>query len=116
MSSDVGNISRSISYLIFLVYTPVNIIVIFFQLYILLGSAAGLGLLVMGILMPINMYISHKINQLFIVNAKNKDEKMKLLNEVLTGIKVILVKRGVPFDFERCCNWLYFEGLTIIIV
>lgn len=50
-----------------------------------------LGLAVMIILIPINGFIANKIKILQIRQMKNKDERVKLMNEVLSGIKVNVV-------------------------
>ncbi|XP_046548075.1 multidrug resistance-associated protein 1-like [Haliotis rubra] len=96
VSGDVGTIASKFSNIIFIMFTPVHIVVIFLQLFALLGPAAGLGFLVILILVPINMHISDKITELFAKNAQNKDEKMKLLNEVLTGMKVLKLNAWEP--------------------
>ncbi|XP_046342176.2 multidrug resistance-associated protein 1-like isoform X2 [Haliotis rufescens] len=96
VSGDVSTIAAKFSNMIFILFTPIDIVVIFLQLFYLLGPAAGLGFLVVLILVPINMHISDKITDLFAKNAKHKDEKMKLLNEVLTGMKVLKLNAWEP--------------------
>lgn len=46
------------------------------------------GLAVMIILIPVNGFIANKIKTLQIRQMKNKDERVKLMNEILSGIKV----------------------------
>lgn len=42
----------------------------------------------MIILIPVNGFIANKVKQLQIRQMKNKDERVKLMNEILSGIKV----------------------------
>lgn len=42
----------------------------------------------MIIIIPINTVIANKVKQLQIKQMKYKDERIKLMNEVLSGIKV----------------------------
>lgn len=44
----------------------------------------------MIILIPVNGFIANKVKQLQIRQMKNKDERVKLMNEILSGIKVSL--------------------------
>lgn len=42
----------------------------------------------MIILIPVNGYIANKVKMLQMRQMKNKDERVKLMNEILSGIKV----------------------------
>lgn len=46
------------------------------------------GLAVMIILIPINGWVANRVKNLQIKQMKNKDERVKLMNEILSGIKV----------------------------
>ena len=52
----------------------------------LASTLAGLG--VMILLIPINAVIASKVKQLQIKQMKSKDLRVKLMNEILSGIKV----------------------------
>lgn len=58
------------------------------------------GLAVMIILIPVNGFIANKIKDLQIRQMKNKDERVKLMNEVLNGIKVLKLYAWEP-SFEN---------------
>lgn len=53
----------------------------------------------MIILIPVNAFIANKIKDLQIRQMKNKDERVKLMNEVLNGIKVLKLYAWEP-SFE----------------
>lgn len=57
------------------------------------------GLAVMIILIPVNGFIANKIKTLQIRQMKNKDERVKLMNEILGGIKVLKLYAWEP-SFE----------------
>lgn len=57
------------------------------------------GLAVMIILIPVNAFIANKIKDLQIRQMKNKDERVKLMNEVLNGMKVLKLYAWEP-SFE----------------
>lgn len=53
----------------------------------------------MIILIPVNGFIANKIKTLQIRQMKNKDERVKLMNEILSGIKVLKLYAWEP-SFE----------------
>ncbi|GMT32159.1 hypothetical protein PFISCL1PPCAC_23456, partial [Pristionchus fissidentatus] len=69
--------------------SPFQISITLFMLYQKLGWAAFMGVLVMLSLIPINIIISKKIKGWQITMMQLKDERIKMSNEVLSGIKVI---------------------------
>lgn len=69
---------------------PLQIALALYFLWAILGPSVLAGLAVMIILIPVNGVIASKIKTLQIRQMKNKDERVKLMNEVLSGIKVIL--------------------------
>ena len=54
----------------------------------------------MIVLIPVNGYIANKTKELQIKQMKNKDERVKLMNEVLNGIKVLKLYAWEP-SFEN---------------
>lgn len=46
------------------------------------------GLVVMILLFPLNAYIATKLRNYQIIQMKRKDERVKMMNETLNGIKV----------------------------
>ncbi|XP_067675076.1 ATP-binding cassette sub-family C member 2-like [Haliotis asinina] len=97
LSSDADTIAYHLTHLTEVMYTPLHFLLVFYQLFFILGPAAGLGLATVVLIMPINVYIAVRMRALFDENADNKDEKIKLLNEVLTGMKVLKL-----LAWEKC--------------
>lgn len=54
-----------------------------------LGPSVLAGLSVMLLLFPVNAIIANKSKKLHMKNMKNKDERVKLMNEILSGIRVL---------------------------
>lgn len=52
------------------------------------GPSVLAGLAMMIILIPVNALIASRAKTLQIKQMKNKDERVKLMNEILSGIKV----------------------------
>lgn len=70
---------------------PLQIILCMYFLWEILGPSVLAGLAVMIILIPVNGVIANKVKTLQIRQMKNKDERVKLMNEVLSGIKVTII-------------------------
>ena len=68
---------------------PLQIIICIILLWKHLGVAALAGLLVMIILIPLNAFINEKSRKFGILKLKQQDARIKMINELLNGIKVI---------------------------
>ena len=88
MSVDAQKLQDAPAYIHMLWSAPLNIAVAMYFLWQELGAAtlAGLGLMIC--LVPVNAYIAQKTRKLQISQMKQKDSRIKLMNEVLNGIKV----------------------------
>lgn len=60
-----------------------NMIPLFF-----IGPSVLAGLAVMVVLVPLNGVVANKVKSLQISQMKNKDERVKLMNEIISGMKV----------------------------
>lgn len=75
---------------------PLQILFILYFLWDLLGVAAFAGLTIMIILMPLNSMISSKRKKVENDRMKTKDERIKLMNEILNGVKVLKMYAWEP--------------------
>lgn len=66
-----------------------SIIISTVLLWNLLGVASLAGICVMVVLIPFNSYVTNKSKQLQIKKLDYQDSRVKTLNELLSGIKVI---------------------------
>jgi len=71
---------------------PFQIVLAVYFLWQLLGPSALAGLFVMISLIPINGAVANKLMKLQVKQMTNKDQRLKLMNEILSGIKVIFTK------------------------
>jgi ABC-type multidrug transport system fused ATPase/permease subunit len=68
---------------------PLQIIIASILLYQQLGIATFAGILFMIILMPITGFINKKMGSIQGIMMKDKDKRIKLMNEILNSIKVL---------------------------
>ncbi|CAG7718432.1 unnamed protein product, partial [Allacma fusca] len=64
-----------------------------------LGPSVLAGVIVLILLVPVNLVIANKVKALKVEQMKSKDERVRLTNEVLTGIKVLKLYAWEP-SFE----------------
>lgn len=100
MSVDAQKFIDLTAYLNMIWSAPLQIILALYFLWDVLGPSVLAGLAVMIILIPINGYIANRVKVLQIKQMKNKDERVKLMNEVLSGIKVLKLYAWEP-SFEE---------------
>lgn len=77
------------AYINFVWSAPLQIILAVYFLWEILGASVLAGLAIMIILVPINGVIANKMKVLQTRQMENKDERVKLMNEILGGIKVL---------------------------
>ncbi|XP_037025227.1 multidrug resistance-associated protein 1 isoform X2 [Bradysia coprophila] len=100
MAVDAQRFMDLTTYINMLWSAPLQIGLALYFLWAILGASVLAGLAVMIILIPVNGFIANKIKTLQIRQMKNKDERVKLMNEVLSGIKVLKLYAWEP-SFEN---------------
>ncbi|XP_032672071.1 multidrug resistance-associated protein 1 isoform X3 [Odontomachus brunneus] len=100
MSVDAQRFMDLTAYINMIWSAPLQIVLALYFLWEILGPAVLAGLAVMIILIPINAFIANKVKTLQIRQMKSKDERVKLMNEVLNGIKVLKLYAWEP-SFEQ---------------
>ncbi|CAL9735628.1 bile pigment transporter 1 [Monosporozyma servazzii] len=68
---------------------PIQIVVVLFSLYMLLGNAILAGIIPMVIMIPVNSLLSRRVKALSMLKMKYNDSRVKATNEVLSSIKSV---------------------------
>ena len=84
-----GNISRVWS-------SPLMIVLCQYFLWQYLGPSSLAGLALMVITIPVDTVIAKKLKKLQLANMKNKDERIKIMNEILDGVKIVKLYAWEP--------------------
>ncbi|KAJ8673709.1 hypothetical protein QAD02_004971 [Eretmocerus hayati] len=100
MSVDAQRFMDVTAYVNMIWSAPLQIVLALYFLWDILGPSVLSGLAVMIILIPVNALLAGKVRNLQIKQMKNKDERVKLMNEVLSGIKVLKLYAWEP-SFEE---------------
>uniref|UniRef100_A0A2C9K9A9 ABC-type glutathione-S-conjugate transporter n=1 Tax=Biomphalaria glabrata TaxID=6526 RepID=A0A2C9K9A9_BIOGL len=89
MSVDCQRLQDVVGYLYVLWSMPLMIILALYMLWGTLGPSSMAGLGVLLLLMPINAWAASKQRTYQMQQMKTKDRRIKIMNEVLNGIKVL---------------------------
>lgn len=76
--------------------TPIQIVLALYFLWDLLGPSVLAGLAVMLILIPLNGFIVNRIEKMQTQQMNTKDERIKLMSEILNGIKLLKLYAWEP--------------------
>lgn len=88
-SSDTAQIQRFLFFVNNIALAPPTIAVALALIYQQVGPATFVGLAVMVVLMPLSGFIFGLINSLRTLKVKVTDRRVKLMNEILSGIRII---------------------------
>lgn len=89
MSVDAQRFMDLATYINMIWSAPLQVILALYLLWQILGPAVLAGVAVMILLVPVNAVIAMKTKKYQVVQMKCKDNRIKLMNEILNGIKVL---------------------------
>ncbi|XP_049645216.1 multidrug resistance-associated protein 1 [Suncus etruscus] len=89
MSVDAQRFMDLATYLNMIWSAPLQVILALFFLWQNLGPSVLAGLVVMILMVPVNAVMAMKTKTYQVAHMKSKDNRIKLMNEILNGIKVL---------------------------
>ncbi len=89
ISSDCQRICESGQNFAFLLSTPFIIIATIIIMYFLLGNAVFIGFAVLFLLIPLQSHFGTQTGKYRSQSAKIADKRIKMMNEILTGVKLV---------------------------
>ncbi|KAL3875737.1 hypothetical protein ACJMK2_033658 [Sinanodonta woodiana] len=100
MSVDAQQFMDMMTYINVIWSGPFQIFVSIYLLWVLLGPSILAGLAVMILLIPLNALIANKSKKYQVQQMKFKDKRIKMMNEILNGIRVLKLYAWEP-SFEK---------------
>ena len=88
MSVDAQRVGDILPYINFIWSSPLEISLALYFLYQTLGVSVFAGVAIMVLLAPLNVVVGKQVEKLQVKQMKFKDERVKAIHEVLSGIKV----------------------------
>ncbi|XP_061393549.1 probable multidrug resistance-associated protein lethal(2)03659, partial [Musca vetustissima] len=106
ISNDVGRLDTSVMHMHYVWIGPLEIFVVTYFMYKEIGACSLIGLAVMLLFVPIQGFLGKKTSILRLRTALCTDERVRLMNEIISGIQVIkMYAWEIPFgkmvDFAR---------------
>ncbi|XP_056143847.1 multidrug resistance-associated protein 1 isoform X2 [Lampris incognitus] len=89
MSVDAQRFMDLVTYINMIWSAPLQVVLALYFLWQNLGPSVLAGVAVMILMVPVNAVIAMKTKAYQVAQMKNKDNRIKLMNEVLNGIKVL---------------------------
>ncbi|EGT43916.1 hypothetical protein CAEBREN_28994 [Caenorhabditis brenneri] len=89
MSVDIQRVQDMTTFIMLFWSAPLQILLSLYFLWKLLGVSVLAGFIILILLIPLNSYISIKMRNCQMEQMKYKDERMKLMSEILNGMKVL---------------------------
>ncbi|KAK3735282.1 hypothetical protein RRG08_060049, partial [Elysia crispata] len=113
MSVDCQRMQDVTGYLWMLWSAPLQIFLALYLLWNILGPSTLAGLGVMLLLMPLNGLVAAKMRKFQIQQMKFKDQRIKLMTEVLNGMKVLKLYAWEP-SFQEKVEEIRREELKVL--
>ena len=86
---DSARFSSYATYFVYIWSTPFQIIIAFSLLYLLVGNATFITILVISLIMASQYFLNRYRNKYISLEMKSNDGRIMQINEVLSGIKII---------------------------
>ncbi|XP_025906528.1 canalicular multispecific organic anion transporter 1 [Nothoprocta perdicaria] len=126
MSADAQRFMDMANFLHQLWSCPLQIVLSIISLWAELGPSVLAGIGVMLLLIPINGFLVTKAKGIQVKNMKNKDERMKIMNEILNGIKILKLFAWEPSFEDRIkeirgrelkylLNFSYLQSISVFV-
>ncbi|XP_017863871.1 PREDICTED: probable multidrug resistance-associated protein lethal(2)03659 [Drosophila arizonae] len=99
ISNDVGRLDVSVIHTHYLWLGPVEIAVVTWLMYREIGVSAFFGVAIMLLFIPLQAYLGKKTSSLRLKTALRTDERVRMMNEIISGIQVIkMYAWEIPFS------------------
>ena len=93
--------------------TPLQVGIAFYFLYEEIGAAVFAGLFVMAVIIPLDTVVSRNIKKVQKSHMTNKDQRMKLLDELVSTIKIVKLYAWEKAYEQRLVNTRSMEMSTL---
>ncbi|KAM6956767.1 ATP-binding cassette sub-family C member 2 [Aplochiton taeniatus] len=113
MSADAQRFNDVTNFIHLLWSCPLQIVLAIAFLWLELGPAVLAGLAVMVLMVPINGLLATKSRTFQIKNMEFKDKRMKIMNELLNGIKILKLYAWEP-SFQQQVEGIREQELRVM--
>uniref|UniRef100_A0A1I7UPW7 ABC transmembrane type-1 domain-containing protein n=2 Tax=Caenorhabditis tropicalis TaxID=1561998 RepID=A0A1I7UPW7_9PELO len=105
MSVDIQRIQDMTTFIMLFWSAPLQILLSLYFLWKLLGVSVLAGFIILILLIPFNSWISIKMRNCQMEQMKYKDERIKMMSEILNGMKVLKL-----YSWEKSMEKWYWKS------
>ncbi|XP_072293747.1 ATP-binding cassette sub-family C member 2 [Eucyclogobius newberryi] len=113
MSADAQRFNDVINFIHLLWSCPLQIALAIVFLWFELGPSVLAGLAVMVLMVPINGLLATKARKIQIDNMKYKDKRLKIMNEIISGVKILKLFAWEP-SFQNQVEEIREQELKVL--
>ncbi|XP_022166667.1 probable multidrug resistance-associated protein lethal(2)03659 isoform X2 [Myzus persicae] len=114
MSNDVNRFDVSVIYIPFLWLGPLETFASMFFLWQEVGASSVIGVGALLIFIPLQVWLASKTSTIRLKTANRTDERVHLMNEIISGLQTIKMYTWEPF-FDNLTKGLRKKEMTQII-
>ncbi|KAF2896736.1 hypothetical protein ILUMI_09443 [Ignelater luminosus] len=89
LSNDVNRFDKATVHFHSLWFVPIETVIIVYILYRLVGITSAIGVVFLALFVPLQVYLGKRIAKLRLNIALKTDERIQLMNEIISGIQII---------------------------
>ncbi|KAL1513416.1 hypothetical protein ABEB36_002835 [Hypothenemus hampei] len=89
ISNDVGRFEMTTSHIQSLWMAPLETVIVLLLIYFYVGFSGMIGIVVILLFIPFQMWMGKKTSKFRLATAIRTDERIRLMNEIISGIQVI---------------------------
>jgi len=89
LSNDVGRFDLAFIFIHYLWLSPLLLLVVLYLSYRIVGWVIFLGCVVLVSMIPFQIWMARKFSQFRLETAKKTDVRIRLMNEIISGIRVV---------------------------
>ncbi|KNC31638.1 putative multidrug resistance-associated protein lethal(2)03659 [Lucilia cuprina] len=113
ISNDVGRLDTSMIHMHYLWLGPVEIVIITYLMYREIGVSSLFGVAIMILFLPLQAFLGKKTSVLRLRTALRTDERVRMMNEIISGIQVIkMYAWEIPFG--KMVEYARFKEMNAI--
>ncbi|XP_034486468.1 probable multidrug resistance-associated protein lethal(2)03659 [Drosophila innubila] len=119
LSNDVGRFDTVLINVHYLWVAPAELILVTYFMYAQIGVSSLFGVAVMLLFLPLQAYLGKKTSVLRLRTALRTDERVRMMNEIISGIQVIKMYAwekpfGKLIELTRCNEMICIKQVNYI--
>ncbi|CAG9854243.1 unnamed protein product [Phyllotreta striolata] len=113
LSNDVGRFDQAVPHLHQFYFGPIQTLIVMYFLYVNMGWASLSGAIFLLLSIPLQSWLGKKTSQFRLSTAGATDERVRLMNEIISGIQVIKMYTW-EYPFAKLVEYIRMKEMKYI--